>query len=150
MKIGKLTSGETWKHEPTAPASALTIGRLAKAAEVNVETIRYYQRTDLMRTPTKLPGEIRCYHHEDLSRLHFIRRAKQLGFSLKDIRALLQLDEKNCDDVRELAEHKLIDVHKRISDLESVAKSLSAMIRQCKSSDQPACPIIDSLTPSGT
>jgi len=138
------------RNNPVRFPNFLTIGQLAKAAEVNVETIRYYQRTSLMRTPTKPLGEIRRYHQDDLSRLRFIRRAKELGFSLKDIHALLQLDEKSCDDVRELAEHKLIDVHKRISDLESVAKSLSTMIRQCESSDQPACPIIDSLTPPGT
>jgi len=138
------------KSELARSAPSLTIGQLARAAEVNVETIRYYQRTGLMRTPAKPLGEIRRYPPDDLSRLRFIRRAKELGFSLKDIHALLQLDETSCDDVRELAEHKLIDVHKRISDLESVAKSLSAMIRQCESSDQPACPIIDSLTPSGT
>jgi len=126
----------------------LKIGELAKAAKVSVETVRYYQRTALMRTPAKPLGEIRHYHHDDLSRLRFIRRAKELGFSLKDIRVLLQLDEKSCDDVRELAEHKLADVRKRISDLELVAKSLSAMIRQCESSDQPACPIIDSLAQS--
>jgi len=126
----------------------LKIGELAKAAKVSVETVRYYQRTALMRTPAKPLGEIRHYHHDDLSRLRFIRRAKELGFSLKDIRVLLQLDEKSCDDVRELAEHKLADVRKRIADLESVAKSLSAMIHQCESSDQPACPIIDSLAQS--
>lgn len=134
------------KNNPVRSPNFLTIGQLAKAAEVNVETIRYYQRTGLMCTPTKPLGRIRRYHQDDLSRLRFIRRAKKLGFSLKDIHALLQLDEKNCDDVRELAEHKLIDVHKRISDLESVAKSLSAMIRQCETSDQPACPIIDSFS----
>lgn len=126
-----------------------SIGQLARAASVHIETIRYYQRLELMPTPIKPLGGIRRYHDDDLSRLRFIRRAKELGFSLKDIHALLQLDEKNCDDVRELAEHKLIDVHKRISDLESVAKSLSTMIHQCESSDQPACPIIDSLTPPG-
>jgi len=138
------------KNKPIISANFLTIGQLAKAAEVSVETIRYYQRIGLMRTPAKPLGEIRRYHHNDLSRLRFIRRAKELGFSLKDIHALLLLDEESCDDVRELAERKLTDVRKRISDLESVAKSLSAMIRQCESSDQPACPIIDSLTPPGT
>jgi len=128
----------------------LKIGELARAAEVHVETVRYYQRIKLLPTPEKSIGGIRRYSNDNLSRLRFIRRAKELGFSLKDIHALLQLDEESCDDVRELAEHKLIDVHKRISDLESVAKSLSAMIRQCESSTQTACPIIDSLAQSKT
>ena len=138
------------RNNPAKFTHPLTIGQLAKAAEVHVETIRYYQRIGLMHTPAKPLGEIRRYHHDDLSRLRFIRRAKELGFSLKDIHVLLQLDEESCDDVRELAEHKLADVRKRISDLESVAKSLSSMIHQCESSDQPACPIIDSLAQPNT
>jgi len=123
----------------------MKIGKMASLTDVSIETVRYYQRTGLMRTPARPIGGIRRYNNDDLSRLRFIRRAKELGFSLKDIHALLQLDEESCDDVRELAEHKLADVRKRISDLESVAKSLSAMIRQCESSNQPTCPIIDSL-----
>jgi len=132
-------------NNPAKFTLPLTIGQLAKAAEVNVETIRYYQRIGLMRTPTKPLGEIRRYHHNDLSRLRFIRRAKELGFSLKDIHLLLQLDEQSCDEVRSIAKQKLADVRERMLGLESMAKALEAMIRQCESSDQKACPIIDSL-----
>ncbi len=128
----------------------MKIGELARAAEVNVETVRYYQRIGLLPTPEKSVGGIRRYRDGDLSRLRFIRRAKELGFSLKDIHALLQLDKKSCDDVRELAEHKLADVRKRIADLESMAQSLSTMISRCESSNRTACPIIDSLTPPDT
>jgi len=128
----------------------LKIGELARSAKVNVETIRYYQRIKLLRTPEKSIGSIRRYSDNDLSRLRFIRRAKELGFSLRDIHALLLLDEGNCNDVRELAEHKLADIYKRIADLESMARSLSTMIRQCEASNQPACPIIHSLTQSKT
>jgi len=124
----------------------MKIGKLASLADVSIETVRYYQRTGLLRTPAKPFGEIRRYHHDDLSRLRFIRRAKELGFSLKDIQALLQLDEKSCEDVRKLAEQKLVDVHKRISDLESIAKSLNAMIRRCESSDQSTCPMIEAFS----
>jgi len=123
----------------------MTIGQLARAADVHVETIRYYQRAGLLPVPPRPQGGYRYYSDADLSRLRFIRRAKATGFSLKDIQALLQLDEKNCEDVRELAEHKLADIRQRIADLESMATSLSAMIHQCESSKQPACPIIDSL-----
>jgi len=128
----------------------LKIGELARAAEVHVETVRYYQRIKLLRIPEKSFCEIRHYSDDDLSRLRFIRRAKELGFSLKDIHALLQLDEESCNDVRELAEHKLADVRERMLGLESMAKTLEAMIRQCESSDRKACPIIDSLTQSKT
>ncbi len=125
----------------------MRIGKLAALADVSVETVRYYQRTKLMPTPVKPAGGIRHYSKDTLSRLRFIRRAKELGFSLKDIHTLLQLDRKDCDDVLEIARHKLADVRKRIADLESMAESLSAMIRQCELSRQPACPIIEALNP---
>jgi len=128
----------------------MKIGKMASLTDVSIETVRYYQRTGLMRMPEKTPGGIRHYSENDLSRLRFIRRAKELGFSLRDIHLLLQLDETSCGDIRDLAEHKLADIHKRIADLESMARTLSAMIHQCETSNQPACPIIDSLTQSKT
>lgn len=124
----------------------ITIGALARAAGVHVETIRYYQRRGLLRTPARPAGGIRRYNDDDLARLRFIRRAKQLGFSLRDIRTLLQLDEQHCDDVRALAARELEDVRARMADLESIAATLEAMIRQCESTGGPACPIIDALT----
>lgn len=78
------------------PGRALTIGRLARAARVNVETIRYYQRRGLLGTPRKPPGGVRHYPEEELARLRFIERAQQLGFSLRDIRELLALGERSC------------------------------------------------------
>jgi len=126
----------------------MTIGTLARAAGVQVETVRYYQRRGLMRTPPKPAGAIRRYNGDDLARLRFIRRAKILGFSLRDISALLQLDEQSCDEVRRIAEQKLAEVRERMRGLESMAKTLETMIHQCESSDQPVCPIIDSLTHS--
>jgi len=127
---------------------ALTIGRLARAAGVHVETVRYYQRRGLLRTPPRPAGGIRRYANGDLQRLRFIRRAKAVGFSLRDIRALLQLDEQSCDEVRRIAEQKLAEVRERMRGLESMAKTLETMIHQCESSDQPVCPIIDSLAHS--
>jgi len=124
----------------------LKIGELARAAKVSVETVRYYQRINLLRTPKKSIGGIRRYSDDDLSRLRFIRRAKKLGFSLKDIHLLLQLDEQSCDEVRRIAKQKLAEVRERMLGLESMAGTLEAMIRQCESSNQPVCPIIDSLT----
>jgi len=79
---------------------ALTIGRLARAARVNVETIRYYQRRGLPGTPRKPPGGVRHYPQEALARLRFIKRAQQLGFSLRDIRELLVLGDHACADTR--------------------------------------------------
>jgi len=128
-----------------AEQNAMRIGALADAAGVHVETIRYYQRCGLLRTPSKAPSGIRRYSEDDLARLRFIRRAKALGFSLRDIHLLLQLDEQNCDEVREIAKRKLAQVRERMLGLESVAKALETMILQCETSDQLACPIINSL-----
>ena len=126
----------------------MRIGALAAAAGVHVETVRYYQRRGLLRTPGRPAGGIRRYNDDDLARLRFIRRAKALGFSLRDIRALLQLDEQSCAEVREIAGKNLSEIRSRIRDLESVATALERMVRQCESTNESACPIIDSLTHS--
>jgi len=124
---------------------SMTIGGLARAAGVHVETVRYYQRQRLLRTPQRPTGGIRRYSDSDLARLRFIRRAKELGFSLRGIRGLLQLDERDCDDVHRLASQKLTEVRNRIAGLESMAAALVDMINQCETSTRTACPIIDSL-----
>jgi len=131
------------------PGSAplLSIGQMAGTLGINVETIRYYQRLGLIATPPRATGSIRRYGPPDIRRLQFIRRAKQLGFSLKDIGLLLQLDASDCADVCKLAEEKLADVAQRISDLQAVARALEGMIHQCRSSEPASCPIIDALNP---
>jgi len=130
-------------------APLLSIGRLASSAGVHVETIRYYQRLGLIATPPKAAGSIRRYGPADIRCLQFIRRAKQLGFSLKNIGLLLQLDASDCADVCKLAEEKLADVAQRVSDLKAVARALEGMIHQCRSSEPSNCPIIDALNPPG-
>jgi MerR family mercuric resistance operon transcriptional regulator len=142
---------------PDSATGALSIGTLARRAGVNVETVRYYQRRGLMRTPPKPRGGIRRYGEDDLARLRFIRRAKALGFSLADIRALLQLnddaaDPAACRAVRAIAEEKLADVRQRIHDLSIMADQLKILIAEC-ASGRSRCAIIQSLTeelPSGS
>ena len=99
----------------------MTIGVLADAASVNIETIRFYQRKRLMTEPDRPVGGIRRYGHADLSRVRFIKSAQRLGFSLDEIADLLKLDDDtHCKEAKELAERKLADVQVRLQDRKSV------------------------------
>ncbi len=104
--------------KPAAPGTGITVGQLAEAAEVNVETIRYYQRIGLLPLPKKDHGSIRRYSADDLKRLRFVKRAQALGFSLSEVALLLGLsDGKHCAETKMLAEKKLARVEAKISDL---------------------------------
>lgn len=118
---------------------ALTIGRLARTAGVNVETVRYYQRRGLMPRPG------RHYAPELLARLRFIKRAQELGFTLKEIAELLKLDGAACGEARGLAERKRADIEARLKDLAAMRRTLDRLLRACASGRSPACPIIESL-----
>lgn len=128
------------------PDRPLTIGRLARAARVNVETIRYYQRRGLLGTPRKPPGGVRHYPQEALARLHFIKRAQQLGFSLRDIRELLALGDRSCADIRTLAERRLADIEARLFDLANMRRALARLVRRCQAGEETACPIVRTLS----
>lgn len=125
--------------------TAMTIGRLARTAGVNVETIRYYQRRGLLVTPRRPVGGVRRYPPETLSRLHFIKRAQELGFTLREITELLKLGDSSCKETRAIAEHRLADIEARIRDLQSMRVTLGKLIRTCRAGNQPSCPIITSL-----
>lgn len=127
------------------PQASMTIGRLARAAGVNIETIRYYQRRGLLATPRKPLGGVRRYTPEMLARLHFIKRAQELGFSLREIAELLKLGDGSCKETRTIAEHRLADIETRIHDLQSMRAALDKLIRTCRAGNQPPCPIIASL-----
>ena len=125
----------------------LTIGNLAKAAEVNVETVRYYQRVSLIAEPDKPSQGYRIYPDGTLKRIQFIKRAQQLGFSLKEIAELLQLGEEQCEDVRHLAEAKRDQIDEQINDLQNLKKTLNQLISCCKTdSDNNSCAIVDALS----
>ncbi len=131
------------------PHTTLTIGHLAKAAEVNVETIRYYQRVGLLVEPVKPLTGFRVYPDETINRIRFIKRAQKLGFSLRDIAHLLELGEGHCDDVREQAEVKLTQIETQIKDLQSMRKTLKKLITECNTDNESGrCPIVQSLTES--
>ncbi len=125
----------------------LTIGQVARAAGVNVETVRYYQRVGLITEPPKPPQGFRRYPRETVSRISFIKRAQQLGFSLKEITELLDLGEGHCDDVRARAEEKRAHVVRQIADLERLRDTLDGLIRACESEHgTTACPIVETLS----
>jgi len=125
----------------------LTIGFLAKAAEVNIETIRYYQRIALITEPEKPIQGYRVYPQETLKRIKFIKRAQQLGFSLQEVADLLQLGEGNCNDVRLQAEQKRTQIDNQIKDLQNLRGTLSNLINACNSnSDTSHCAIVETLT----
>jgi MerR family mercuric resistance operon transcriptional regulator len=132
-------------------ANSLTIGGLAKAASVNVETIRYYQRRGLLSEPKRPPGGIRRYGSADIDRLTFVKTAQQLGFSLDEISDLLRLEDgTHCEEASALAEHKLKDVREKIERLVKIERALNEMISQCHAKpDSIACPLIASLHGGG-
>ena len=125
----------------------MRIGELARSVGVNVETIRYYQRIGLLELPQRPYGGTRCYGRQDLKRLRFIRRAQQIGFSLEDIRALLELSSSDCKQVGKLAAEKLNLVHAKLRQLRRIESILSKTVEQCarRKGNQP-CPIIETLT----
>lgn len=126
----------------------MTIGRLAKAASVNVEAIRYYQRIGLVPTPQRSYGSFRRYSEASLQRLRFIKRAQQLGFTLDEVAVLLDLsDGAHCEETRALAERKLAVAERKLADLTAIRDVLGELITACRrGSPATGCPIIESLT----
>lgn len=127
--------------------SALTIGRLALAADVHVETVRYYQRVGLLREPERPLGGVRRYEHQDLARLQFIRRAKTMGFSLGEIAGLLQLKGRRaCTQTRQLTERKLLDVRHKLDALHRLEAELVQLVDECAQAPRSGhCPTLDFL-----
>lgn len=123
----------------------MTIGRLAKAANVNVETIRYYQRINLIVKPPKPKVGYREYSSKTLEQLLFIRRAKELGFTLSDIRELLRLRDKPdaCSEMCSATERVLGDIRTRIRDLQNLENILVGLLDNCARS--PDCLILKAL-----
>lgn len=125
----------------------LTISAAARRAGIGVETIRYYQRIGLIEEPVKPVSGYRKYTNEDLRQLQFIQRAKQLGFSLADIKTLLSFGEGSCDKSKELAASKLDDVRGKIKDLTTIADTLEQLIVSCENNrSTTSCPIIETIS----
>lgn len=128
--------------------NVFSIGQLAQAASVNVETIRYYERRELIEQPVKPEQGHRVYPLETLERILFIKRAQELGFTLEEIANLLSLGEAHCLEVKEMAEGKLASVRAKIADMRRLETVLDNLVTQCRTNpDQSHCPIVESLLP---
>ena len=125
-----------------------SIGQLSKQTSCKVETIRYYEKAGLIPAPPRTAGGHRVYGGEHVQRLGFIRRSRELGFSLNDIRALLRLadgGEYNCGEVKVITLHHLESVKNKISDLKKLQRTLTTISNECKGGIAPSCPIIETL-----
>ena len=131
----------------TTDITSFTIGALADAAAVNVETIRFYQRKGLMPSPVRPSGSIRRYAATDLARVRFIKSAQRLGFSLDEVSDLLMLEDgTHCDEARAVAERKLRDVREKLAVLRRIESALGKLVVQCGSArGAVTCPLIASL-----
>ena len=130
-------------------SAPLTIGRLARAAGVGVETIRYYQRRNLLALPAPNGSAFRYYPHTFVDRIRFIKRAQELGFTLAEIRDLLSLridKERDRSDVRAIAEAKVADIEEKIRTLSSMKEALVRLTEHCCGHGPASeCPILESL-----
>jgi DNA-binding transcriptional MerR regulator len=127
--------------------ASLGIGQLARRAGVAVDTVRYYERNQLLLPAGRLPSGYRRYGDIELKRLRFIRRAKALGFTLADIRELLSLsDQRSVPKIKRAAEEKLADVERRLVELEQIRDGLRTLVAACPGHGRAdACPILNAL-----
>lgn len=128
-------------------AEDFTIGTLAAAADVHVETVRFYQRKGLVAQPRRPPGGIRRYVDADLARVRFIKAAQRLGFSLEEVGELLALEDgTQCRAARDIAARKLADVQARLADLLRIESALGRLVIECATARGAVkCPLIGSL-----
>ncbi len=129
-------------------AAPITRGALSKLTGCNIETIRYYEQIGLMPPPPRSDGGHRLYDEEHFRRLTFICRARELGFSLKEVRGLLGLvdgGEVSCAEVKALTLEHVRDIHHKITDLRKIERVLETMAAQCDDGKVPECPVIDAL-----
>ncbi|HTV34646.1 MAG TPA: helix-turn-helix domain-containing protein [Methylocella sp.] len=130
--------------------SRLTIGDLAKRTDTKVETVRYYERIGLLPAPARTDGNYRSYDNDHLGRLSFIRRARALGFSINQVRDLLELADqrdRSCEAVDVIASQHLAEVERKIADLTALRDELADVIKRCKHNTIADCRIIEALAP---
>ena len=135
-----------------ARLDGIPIGELSRLAGVNIETIRYYEKVRMLRPPARTEGGRRVYGPADIRLLAFIRRGRELGFGLEEIRALLALGapgKASCADVREIAVHHLDDIRSKIADLRKLERLLAKTIAHCSGNKVPDCPVLDILDVRG-
>lgn len=132
----------------TAP-STFPIGVLSKRSGVNIETIRYYERAGLLQKPVRSSSGYRLYRSADVARLCFIRRSRDLGFSLEEIRHLLDLADhksRSCRRVHDIGLTHLTEVRAKIRDLRRMESVLALMVKACADGTMPTCPLLEALS----
>ena len=129
--------------------ASLTIGKVARGAGLAIDTVRYYEREGLLAKPARTSCGYRQYSADAVTRLRFIRQAKELGFSLREIKELLSLRVeagRSCADVRARAERKIADVEQRISTLTRMKRALAKLASSCSGRGPTSeCPILEAL-----
>lgn len=128
--------------------AGLSIGELARRTGVHIETIRYFEKVALLDTPDRTEGGHRVYSEHHVKALSFIKRARELGFTPKEVRAILGLGGPGkacCDEVQEIAVHHLEQVRNKIADLARLEGLLASTIERCSGGHVPDCPVIDML-----
>jgi MerR family transcriptional regulator, mercuric resistance operon regulatory protein len=137
------------RHDADEMAAMLPIGALAKRTGMTVEGVRFYEKAGILPAPARTAGGQRLYSVRELKRLNFIRRARDLGFTLDEVRVLLRFAddarERTCAEARDLATGHLADVRTKIADLRRMERALSGMIARCAEGGTPDCPLIEAL-----
>ena len=125
----------------------LTIGALSEQTDVHIETIRYYERIGILPKPFRSGGGHRLYAEQSQQRLLFVRRARELGFSLHEVRELLRVTGRRgqCAEVKSITERHIADIRRKIGELKRLERVLSSMVKQCRGGEIPDCPILDTL-----
>lgn len=126
---------------------AFRIGEVSRQTGVKIETIRYYERIGVMPAPDRSAGGSRLYVLQQVKRLHFIKRSRELGFSLDDVRRLLLLADggQSCGEVKALTDRHLANIREKIEDLQRLERMLGDVSAKCSGDDAPECPVIDAL-----
>lgn len=127
----------------------ISIGALARQTGCNIETIRFYEKIGVLPKAARTEGGHRAYGPAQIERLVFIRRGRDLGFTLEEVRALLRLaDERDrpCDEVKLVADQHLTEVRAKIADLRAMEAALAGLVEQCQSGDGTDCPLIEALS----
>ena len=131
-------------------ASHFTIGKLASATGVNIETIRYYERAGLLAPPQRTAANYRIYGADDVARLRFVRRTRDLGFSLDQVRALLSISgqlDSSCCGVSAIATDHLAEIDRKIVDLTALRRELADAVAACTDGTVAECRILEAFSP---
>jgi MerR family mercuric resistance operon transcriptional regulator len=131
-----------------ARTEGFTIGKLSDLTGVNIDTIRYYEKIGMLPAPPRTESGRRIYGPAESCILAFIRRSRELGFSLNEVRALLRLrapEKASCREVREIAAHHLEDIRAKLNDLKKLERLLARTVARCSGKAAPDCPVLDIL-----